>query len=526
MAEEQVPPGQGAPEPGSIAQGAFSSEGGDPIEVGLRQLAEEQYGAGADQGASSVATATEPRKGKFGQIVEKLKGVKFPSMPHFELPPVQQGLSHAFEKVSSRLPTKEELATLGGSITARLSSAKILGQSLPDFLVGMIAGGATKEAARLALSIAGVGGLPFAAGAGALAGGVSGGVREYLRQRREGIVIEEDAEIAGIRAKLKNEFKRLGAADKTKLRNAAVRGAIFGAVGGIAGGVIVDFVHGQFFEQAPTVAPGETPTPTATATTTPTATETITPAPEGAVLVQPTPTEPTPTVAQLPTETATVTPTEAPTQTPPTTPTETPTPTPTEVATASEPQPQVVAPTAPMEQIPEQIAAPKVESVTLEAGSNPWTKMQDYLTENLGRPPQVSEIRQAVTTALSENNILDATKIPAGTSLNISGVNQLVGQILAEQPPIPVDLAASPEDIFLSGGSTPWNEVAEYLEDVLGRKPTSAEILKAAKEVCRQSNIAVPNWGVEGNFPHTNLPAGFRLIFNQPVKSLIAKMAA
>lgn len=467
---------------------------------------------------------------------------------------IGQGLSGAWERVSGRIPSSEELGRLKDKLTSRLADAKILGQSVPEIFAGVAVGGVARETARLALSIAGLGGYPIAAGAGAFAGGVTGGYREYIRQRREGIPIEEDTESAGIRTKLKNEFRRLQASDKTKLRNAALKGAAFGAVGGIAGGVIADALRvglenislpavslpqvelpkmpevniqaPEFVQEAgKTIAGAAQEVGKTAAGVAQTVRERfpgqppaeVTATPEAAPTATVTPLAPTETPTPMPTETVTPT-AEAlqPTVTP-TPETPTPTPTPTEIT-----QPPGVP--SPMEQIPEQITTPKVESVTLEAGSDPWTKMLSYLTENLGRPPQVFEVRQAVTIALSENNILDATKIPVGTELNITGVNQLVGQILAEIPQIPVDLAASPEEILLPSGSSPWNEVSNYLEDVLGRKPTSAETLKVAKEVCRQSKIAVPDWGIEGNFPRTNLPSNFPLIFNQPVKSIVGEM--
>ncbi len=90
--EQQAPPGQGGSEPGSVAGRAFS-EGGDQIEVGLRQLAEEQgEAATAEAVVPSVATAAESRQGglggRFKQIMEKLKGIKPPSIPKPHLPHV------------------------------------------------------------------------------------------------------------------------------------------------------------------------------------------------------------------------------------------------------------------------------------------------------------------------------------------------------------------------------------------------------------------------------------------------------
>ncbi len=482
------------------------------------------------------------------RVVDKIVDINQRSEEFLNSIHIREGLSQAVEKVTHLKPSREQLDNLARSAANRISGVKVLGQPLVDMVSGAVAGAGAKELARISLAISGLGGLPIAAAVGAAGGAGSAVVREYLKQRRD-ITIEEDTETKGLRNAFKNEFRRLQASDKQKLRNAALRGAVFGAVGGIAGGVIVDALAGRLGEfSLPAVSipevqipefvqevgktvggaaqevgktasgvvqtvrerlPGQPPAE-ATATPTPTPTETLTPGPTGT----PIPTEtPVAAGAAVPTETPIPTETDVPAEV-------SPTPTPAETVTPT-------APETPLEQPAAEAAKPEVaESVKLPPGSNPWNEVSQYLHDQLGRNPTNLEIRQAVTQLLADNDITDATRIPAGTELNLEGVNQYLGQILSEQPPIPADLAALPENISLPSGSNPWNEVSKYLETTLERPPSNAEILDVTKELCRQSGIGVPSWGIAGADLHTQLPPGKILVFNEFVKERIANIAA
>jgi hypothetical protein len=76
-------------------------------------------------------------------------------------------------------------------------------------------------------------------------------------------------------------------------------------------------------------------------------------------------------------------------------------------------------------------------------------------------------------------------------------------------------------DLVLKAGSNPWQEVAQYLQNLLGHKPTNAEILKVTKEIANTQNIKVPEWGITQGIDEHSLPIGFQLKFAPTVKSLI-----
>ncbi|MBI4057929.1 hypothetical protein HY405_01255 [Candidatus Microgenomates bacterium] len=110
------------------------------------------------------------------------------------------------------------------------------------------------------------------------------------------------------------------------------------------------------------------------------------------------------------------------------------------------------------------------------------------------------------------------------TQSSVIGVEEAPAPTTRPEVSLSPDLAVMPEVVDLTQGSNPWNETAKYLEDYLGRPPTNAEILQVDQAVARASNIAVPNWGIEGQYLHTELPVGFDLHFDDSVKQVIASL--
>ena len=84
-----------------------------------------------------------------------------------------------------------------------------------------------------------------------------------------------------------------------------------------------------------------------------------------------------------------------------------------------------------------------------------------------------------------------------------------------------LDLASQPENVSLPSGSNPIQVTAGYLEQAFGRPPTNIEILEVTKEVCKQSNINVPNWGIIGDVDQLKIPPNYKLVFNDSVKGVI-----
>lgn len=428
-----------------------------------------------------------------------------------------------------------------------------------------VAGGAFGKTA-MRLFFAGSGGW-LAAGTIGLAGGAAGaGLKEYVKQR--GDLTIEEAGNKFVMDGLRNEWRRLGAADKGKIWKAAGRGAAFGVAGAVLSDVVVEtpWVQEQLgqlkkfipeikkpqfgWPSAPQPATEATPTPkapvgavteespTPTKTAVPPATQTATPSPTVTPTETATPTaSPTATVTEVPSVKPSVIPTEVPKP-----PTPTPTSTPSPVATTESVPTRVPSvpeatggPPGPKTSVPETLpvkpAIPPVEvlpnasdTLTIPQGSSIWTETKTYLEQNLGRPPTNIEIDQAVDKIMEDNRIIDAGKVSAGANLNIHGVNEMIGKAVPTQVDISPELAKMPEVIPLPPGSNPWVEVSKYGASYLGRPLTDQETLNITRELAKQSGIAVPGWDLKLGMDHTKLPVGFKLIFNGPVKKLLEEM--
>lgn len=111
--------------------------------------------------------------------------------------------------------------------------------------------------------------------------------------------------------------------------------------------------------------------------------------------------------------------------------------------------------------------------------------------------------------------LAEATVLPAPTPEGLAPVAPAIPELPATPPavPIPADLARLPDIVDLPSGSNPWNETTKYLETVLGRTPTNAEILQVGRTLCQASNIAVPEWGIPGKTLATQLLPGSKLNF-------------
>lgn len=312
-------------------------------------------------------------------------------------------------------------------------------------------------------------------------------------------------------------------------------------------------------QSIPAATATSTATPTPTPTPTPTATPTIpaASAPAGIPLTE----TPIPTATATASPTLTPTPTSVPGSLPPAAPAgEILQPAPVAAAPASglpsvpeapappptPPEPQVSAPAAPAEPpgsaplvekpttsdaavpttaevSPGPPGLPFKEAVPVPAGSTAWTEITNYV-DNFGPKPKGFSMREAVARALADSNIDDATKIPAGKMLNLEGVNDYLQDLQQGTEALPVDLAIAPSEVPLPSGSDPWSTTANYLEAVWGEKPSSDEIKFVTQELCRQSDIAVPDWDIAGKVPATNLPPNYVLNYNEAVKKAISTL--
>ncbi len=88
------------------------------------------------------------------------------------------------------------------------------------------------------------------------------------------------------------------------------------------------------------------------------------------------------------------------------------------------------------------------------------------------------------------------------------------------ETPLPPSVSALPDIEPLQTGSNIWDESADFLR-AAGIAPTNDRILAVAKEVARESDVRVPEWGVNGHHLSTQLPPGYKLAFSG-TKKIIA----
>lgn len=438
---------------------------------------------------------------------------------------------------------------------------------------------AASTAMRVALGAAGAStGLGFSMAVG----GGAGALKEIGKQYAE---IHGSGVLHDIR---RREFKGLSGIQKKRLAAATVRGAIFGAVGFELGETVghaigeklgaVKEVIGSHITAPKVEVPAtatatvtETPTPTATASATATITSTPIPTVEGAVATGVPTIEPTSTVTPTETPFPTATPEPSPTAVPGIEPSSTPVatlePSPTAVPAFPTPiaePPPVGAPLPP--DVSEEIFNRVTEDPQFAQGVR--AAVGEHLatsTEIANQFPDASDqVQQAVQhkmEALANESFERAAHEFASSGSNntdeiIQRGNELYSQVLTEQhdklmeaaqqalaQPIPdtalAEVAATsvtdaasevissmPTELILNSGSNPWEASTDYLRQALGREPSNEEILSVTKAVARSSGISVPQWGISGPgfVSDRQLPVGFKLVFDDNVKSVIKSM--
>lgn len=401
---------------------------------------------------------------------------------------IAAGLEELLERTGERDKTPPGLDKVGRFFSEKLSNFWAFGINLGtggfglgskiavdmwhhkgELAAGMAGGALTKTAIRVLL--AGSGGWVATAGIGLVGGAAGSGLKEYVKQRGDLTITEAGDKfvIDGLR----NEFRRFGAADKGKIGKAALRGAAFGVAGAVLSDVVANNEWIQ--EQVAKIHLPSVGKPSVVAEATPEPTQTAVPTAEATA----TPGSPAPTSTPSPVATSEFVPDKAP----------------------SAPEA-----TAPAENLPF-----SKETISLKPGSNPSSEMYSVLEQQLGRPPQVLEVKEAVTRFMEENNITDAAKVPADKPFSIQSINEYVKEISGGQPEAGLEIASFPEEIPLPDGSNPWNEVSDIGGKYLGRKLTNQEIMHLTKVLCKDSGIAVPIWDLNEGVDHVKLRIGFPL---------------
>ncbi len=458
---------------------------------------------------------------------------------------VRESLSKAVENVTGRVPRPDIVGEVSKRTVAKLRDRQFLGSALGDMIAGGLAGAGAKTAVRLALGISGVGTAQLAI-LGAASGAGSAAILEYRRQWKEFTPSTD----AGLGSELKNKLKITSGG---KIAKAALRGAAFGAVGGVVGGTLAEMALEQISQnpwlqnqlaslklpdlsgfKLPELKLPEVQLPqvnlpevnvqvpefmqeagrqvSAAAEQAGRTASGVGQAIREHLLGQP-PAEATATPTTTPTATVTAIPTETPTPiteagaavtTPLPTLTETPTPAPTGTPIPTE-IPQPVTPDAAPEAVT--TAEPALVTPAVEAAVTPAAPEVPPSPQPSVVTPPAAVLPETPTAVVTEPPVADVTST------------------LPDKLPIPAELDSLPDTLPLQSGSNPWATTSTYLENALGRKPTNAEILQVTKQLCLKSGIAVPEWGVPGQTLHTRLPVGFKLNFDESVKSVIEKLA-
>lgn len=477
---------------------------------------------------------------------------------------------------------------LWNGATDALSHTKVFGQNLGGFFggavlrpmwdhkteiaAGMLASGVAKAAVRTALLSSGAG-IATTVAVGAVGGAASGAIKEYIKQGKNVNFTEAGDKflIDGLR----NEFRRAKAIDRGqwgKIGISAAKGAAFGAAGAVAGAWLADnvdiiekaaYAAGDWVKEqtenlsngtetptttptitataSPTVVSGGTglssPTPTATiaeASPSPTATETPQP-PTSTPTTRPTFT-PTATETQSPTATATARPTFTPTAEPTVEPTASPSPTPTAPAPtpspSPSPSPSPEASPPPVEPKPPVALPPSgPETVSLPPGSYPNRAMYELLESKLGRPPVPTEVNDAVSRFMAENNLNDSHNVPADKPLGVHSVNEYIKGLTGGKVELPVEIQTLPNTVTIESGSYPLDTIRKVSAAAVGRSLTDQEYELLTKEFCKINGIGVSEWNIEAKLlngvPLTdkNVPAG--LSWNVgPLKQMWAQLKA
>lgn len=455
-------------------------------------------------------------------------------------------------------------------VVDKVRNAKIFGFPVGTFLMGAVLGGATKAVLKSGLTASGLfGGIGLAATAGA----VYETGKEYLKQRKSGSLETGVSSETGVKTTLKNELLRLKNTDKKKLAIAAGKGAVMGALGfGFGAYVVPEIISAASGLLSSDSIDMPTPTETLVApsgvapevsTETPTLGYTPTETIPGSAST-PGDLSPTETPTITPTETvdgadAVATATEVPsTETPTSTPTVTPDAVPDAGAATSptlpstsgetpyddtwKPAPQnppvSATPATPYDDTWKPTAqAPSTDNVVsvshpevkLPEGSNPWREVEKYMTDELsknGKTLSETQLKDAVARAVADSNIQDATKLPVGYTINLSGADEIVKQAISGQPLLPLEIAQMPDTISLPPGSNPWEVSKTLLSKAMegsGQIPTDAQILELDKRLCEINGFAAPELGISGDKLAASLQAGQKINIG-PLKQLAVKI--
>lgn len=382
-------------------------------------------------------------------------------------------------------PSDRQQDEVAQNVFAKIERLRVFGVPASEFIIGTILGIGTKALATTILASAGLaGGWGAAAVVGGVVGGVTAGYKDINFQARETISQAQDKEQA--REDLKGVFKRLKHADKIRLAGAVGRGAAMGAVGAAIGFGVVEFFTNN--EAGVAIA---------------------SPAPEPKV--------PEVSRADVPLGALNVD-------------------TGSTIVDTGVSEKGVLTLGVQREEVPLGDIKLDVKQPAPDAQAGIKALRQLVMDNSEGNLPEIEAIKEAQ--AEGAPNPIEPAQVPAKSEVSLlpqsapqsppiasspDAPNTLTsGALDAGQPGIAApDLAKIPEMVPLPPGSNPWEMSSGFLREVLGREPTNAEILEVTKTLCRESNISVPGWGIEGEVDHTKLPVGFKLVFNDNVRKVI-----
>lgn len=222
-------------------------------------------------------------------------------------------------------------------------------------------------------------------------------------------------------------------------------------------------------------------------------------------------------ITAVPTYTETPTPTISPrpTLTPPPTPLPTVTPEITRISPISTPTPEEIIPT------PAVATTPTVNTPIID-GNSP-----DIIAEAINQSgtadlpaTQGPNIAPTENIAVINSPVEGAVVFPSGTD-NAFFEGSPIG-VESIQDLGSIDLM--PSEIALPSNSTVW-EQAEKILQIYKPNYSQSDVLFLAKEISRQSDITVEEWGIYGRYKDTNLtPLQTKLSINDSVKSVLKNL--
>lgn len=409
-----------------------------------------------------------------------------------------------------------------------IRNKRVLGRPVLEIVADMAAGFTVKQSIRAGVMLAGTGTLGAfgaAIAAGATAGAVFAGGKEWVKQSKENWQQPLPTEAITKRQQILERLKDLKPNDWNKLGRATLRGAVVGAAGGAIGALVADI-----FNSASASTPENLDSPETTPEEGTASTSELT-KPEGIGETDSVPVESENIVTTTPPESV-LSPIQNDLK--PSIPSDT---------SSSEIYPTspegnlspLPGSNTPLDTITE---TPESPNPQLSTPNTPQTDISPETSIPAGPPGEsvASDANLSSTEPGQPSNPVTATNNPPATSTQFSPPNETIttpdttsSPSVETSPMLPLDTVTEQiknlQDITMQQGDNPWAIATHLLKEVdPDHTPTNTEILKLTKIICEQNDIGVPDWGITGSVNHLEIPVGYELKLDSEVKSTLSSI--